>query len=181
MSVFYADGAAYRCTVTNQVLTKSKEKGTPCLLLTVVPNVFLAANGDEEDLGLNEQFCRLIYIYITEKTIDYALEDLARLGFSGNKFSQLNPDNDDHHSFVGDVVECYCKHETYEGETRERWRLSSRQRAEALDDKQLSELDVLFGKQMKSRFGNGSSTKRRAKQQNATAAAAQANDDDAPF
>jgi hypothetical protein len=54
--------------------------------------------------------------------------------------------------FAGTEVELFCKHEDYEGETRERWSISTPREpreSKPVDPAALRKLDALFGKALK--------------------------------
>jgi hypothetical protein len=91
---------------------------------------------------------RTIFRVINEKTIDFAIEDLQQLGFEGTSFRELDPSSPNHQSFVGNMVDLYCKHESYEGKVNERWQLSrplGSLEVKPLESTKLRQLDTLFG------------------------------------
>lgn len=56
------------------------------------------------------------------------------------------------HDFVGTELAFFCKHDVYEGKTNEKWQVSRGSGAsagEAMDDKEMRQLDALFGKRLK--------------------------------
>jgi hypothetical protein len=108
------------------------------------PNNFLAFPQNVK------QYERTVFRVINENTIDFAIEDLQQLGFEGTSFRELDPASPSHQSFVGNQVDLYCKHETYEGKLNERWQLS-RPMSGGLEVKPLAadslrKLDAMFGK-----------------------------------
>lgn len=152
---YFAQGA-YKCEVLDQGLSISKtEKPQIWLQVRVLESI------DNPELTLN-QYERTIYWTLTDKTIDFTLEKLERLGFSGDSFRNLDPNVEGHHSFVGQVIDCYCKLETYEGKEREKWDLSNQSggaRPDPLGDSDARKLDALFGRKLKERFKKPSARK----------------------
>ena len=140
----------YRAVVTNQGLTESKEKKTPTFVLRF---------SVEEALGPAmppmERYERSAYLYINENTVNFFFEKLQRLGFYGTSFKQLDPDNEGFHSFIGQEIEVYCKHEEYNDKWTEKWDLSRGGAMELtpLPSKTLRDLDNLYGAQLKKMFG----------------------------
>src|SRR5262249_40636108 len=49
------------------------------------------------------------------------IKDLIALGYPYDTFDQLQPDHPDFFDLSGKTVSCYCRHETYEDQTREKW------------------------------------------------------------
>jgi len=183
-AAYYSDGGRYKCTVNGQAMSESSEKGTPCFVLSFVVNTYIDANGNEEDLDSVEQKERSIYLYITDKTIDFLLDDLEHLGFTGRSFSQLDPEKKDHQSFIGDVIQCRCKHEEYEGEQKERWSLDRGRVIAPLDGGKLQKLDTMFGQELANRFGAAAPKKKAPKKKPAKQQVEETSppaDDDIPF
>lgn len=168
----------YSATVLQQQFGESEKKGTPYFALTIRP--------DEMDVGEPEMVSvdsqeRTVFIYLTEGTIDFAVRDLAAIGFRGASFAELDPSSPNHHSFVNQKIPVYCKHENYEGKTKEKWQISSGGGSinhKALDKTGVRRLDALFGKTLKAaaKPGNGKATSGAARKP-----AAAVNDDDIPF
>jgi len=167
MSVYYEVGR-YEGIVTDQGLTETKT-GKPCFFLQFDVTADLLPDGTKLALPPAHSFQRSIYQVITDKTIDFLMPDLERLGFSGNKLSQLVPDSPGCQLFIGDEVLLYCKHETYEGKEREQWSFA-REASEVvpLDSKKAKELDALFGKKMKDHFGTAKKKPKAKSEQPAT-------------
>lgn len=77
------------------------------------------------DLGDNT--FRTVFLYTTDAAWPYTREKLERLGWNGNTES---PEFSN-----GENVELACKHEDYQGETREKWDLAPGMKAAAPADK----------------------------------------------
>ncbi len=159
----------YRCRVTRQGFSESKQKSTPFFFLEVE---FLSAKGPNQMPA--KAYKRTLDWYITEGTFDFVMEKLRSLGWQGSKFSELDPASEGHHSFVGDEVNVYVKHDgdydqfdlsfTPAGGVEEKAGLSSK-------------LDKLFGKAL---MASAKKTAPKPKKQEPPAGAAEA-DDEVPF
>lgn len=153
---YYARGA-YKAEIIGQGLSKSsKENSQFWIQAKILESI------DDPSLAI-EQYDRTIFWSITEGTIDFVVEKLERLGFRGESFKQLDPGTANHHSFVGQEVDLFCKLEQYEGKEREKWDLSrgtggGPPNVAPLDDAQARQLDALFGRKLKERF-RGSAAK----------------------
>ena len=149
MSVYFPPGN-YRAVVTSQALGETKKTGNPQFVLSF--QVLEPLNHPAP--GMN-QYERSIFRVITDNTVEYLFQDLERLGFYGQSFSQLDPETDGFHSFIGQEIEVFCKHEEYEGNAVERWSLSRGGGLEikSLPAKSRRELDNKYGAQLKKLFG----------------------------
>lgn len=175
----YAVGK-YRARVTAQALAPSKSKQTPQFVLTFQPIGMYDPSKPDGELAHCDAYERSIFRAITKGTIDFVMEDLEALGFQGTSFSELDPNNGNHHSFVDQEIDVYCKHEEYQGKQQERWNISrgGGLQLEPMAKKDLATLDSLFGKKLKER--NGGKKAAPAKTEPATQTAA-AGDDEIPF
>jgi hypothetical protein len=144
----YEQGA-YDATVMSQGFGKSEKRGTPYFWLEVEPFALIDKyTGEKKEVGRQP---RTIYVYITEKTIEFVAENLAAIGYNGSSFSDLDPVNEGHHSFVGQEIRAYCKHEEYDGDMREKWQISGGggPSHEPLGKSAQMAIDKLFGKHAK--------------------------------
>ncbi len=131
----------------DQGLSQSKN-GNPQIWLRILPKESLTPEDHDIELPSHE---RTVYWTITDKTIDFITDKLATLGFTGESFRQLDLNHNKPESFVGQLEDFYCKHETYNGEEREKWDLSRGDfEMKPLDDSEARKLDALFGKNLKS-------------------------------
>lgn len=66
-----------------------------------------------ESLGPNEfpanVYKREMTLYFTEKSAQYSIEKLRRMGWSGTKLSELDPSNEGFTSLAGTEVEVVCR------------------------------------------------------------------------
>lgn len=150
MSVYYEKGV-YLCEVINQAIGETST-GKPQFVL----RFRVLGTPDPEDpdnyFRAPQQYERTHYRVITEKTVDYFVEDLKALGFRQQSFRYLDPETPGFHNFVGQIVSMYCYHDTYEGKENEKWGVArgmSEFAVKPLDTKKMRELDNLFGKKLK--------------------------------
>jgi len=84
---------------------------------------------------------RTLYLYLTPATIGtaeqpgHAARQLHQLGFDDEILDRLDHNRPDAHDFVGQEVDLVCKHEDYNGKTKERWSLKGERRELAAADK----------------------------------------------
>lgn len=151
MQMQYEPGR-YWCKVTGQAMGKSKAGNAQFILsFAVVGKV------DPSDPGGELIACpkneRRMFLTITEKTGEYVIEDLKRLGYQKQSFKFLDPERDGYHDFTGHEFEARCDPNEYEGKTTEKWRVASDgYKPEPPDANDIKKLDMLFGKQLKEAF-----------------------------
>jgi len=98
-----------------------------------------------------DQVDRTWYRVITEKSAQYAAEDFRALGFTGDRFSLLDPRHPQKHIFTGQI-EMTCSHDQYNGKTSEKWnvvRAGGAFEEKVCDPAAIKKLDMLFGAAMK--------------------------------
>lgn len=150
----YYDPGRYWGKITRQALGQSS-KGNPQLVITfLVLGRMNPEDPEGELLPCGQNYERSVYRTITDKTIDYVLEDLATLGFNGTSFGQLDPGVANHQSFIGQELALSCNHEPhYEtGQPREVWGIArdgSGPVIKPLEPQAVRKLDALFGKALK--------------------------------
>lgn len=147
---YYTRGA-YKAEIIGQGLSTSSSGNAQIWL-----QARILESIDDPNMAI-QQYDRTVYWSITEGTIDFVLEKLDLLGFAGDSFRQLDPNAANHHSFVGQQVDLFCKIEQYEGKDREKWDLSRQlsggpPNVQALDDADARKLDAMFGRKLKERF-----------------------------
>ncbi len=146
MGPYYSEGP-YMGRVVFQELGASKNKGTPQFLLRVQIMASLDAKGEPTALPGPAQE-RSVYIYLTEASMEMALKALKVLGYRKTSVKFLDPNVAGCVDFTGTEVPLYCKHESYENETREKWSISTRLAASA-GPVDIRKLDRLFGPGLK--------------------------------
>ena len=158
MGIYYEHGR-YRSRIIEQGMSASKN-GKPQFWVKHVP---IGAYEPSSDVchTIEGKYDRTIFWTFTDKTINFIIRDLERLGFQGSSFSRLDPESPQFVDFRGQEVDTYCSHETYEGKEREKWGLAKPEngggaKPKPLDSKATKSLDALYGKKLKEKFGNGS-------------------------
>lgn len=151
MPAFYEQGD-YAAKVTRQAFGQSdNEKKTAFFALTVQPAARIdMETGDRTDVA--KSYDRTIKMFLSEGAAPHTVKKLRALGFDGASFGDLNPDTEDHFSFVGQEVVVRCKHEDYNGSPVEKWDFPQEGGGlenKPLDDKGMRRLDALFGKVLK--------------------------------
>mgnify|MGYP001173740613 FL=1 len=133
----FEQGIYENCLVTGQGFLSSKTKGTPGFYLRIQPYT----DGPERDITW----------WLTDKTVEYVVRDLRKLGFNGRSFGELNPESGTHHSFVGDFITAECQYEKGEdGKDYERWQLPYEGREiKPLERSEQRRLNNLFDKFLK--------------------------------
>ncbi len=152
----YYNPGRYLCEVTSQGFNKSKEKGTPFFFLGIKPLEMYIT--EEEREPIDGQYERAVNLYITENTIDRVVAKLRSLEWEGNDFRDLEPNNPDGHSFVGQEIVVRCTNEQVGDKVYDRWELPDMGGSLDLDnDPNVSRgLNTMFGKALK---GGASKTK----------------------
>jgi hypothetical protein len=147
MTTLY-DPGLYRVRIENQQLGETTN-GNPQFVLTFTPL-------GEHDLKDNTLLAcpslpRSAFMTITDNTVDFVLETLRHLGFQGTSFAQLDPSTEAFHDFKGIECDAYCKHEEYDGKTKEKWNISRGKgsvNVKPLEKKSIRALDAKFGKKL---------------------------------
>lgn len=116
----------------------------------------------------NEQ--RTYFRAITEKTVDFFIEDMRALGWEGRSFQELDPEFESPHLFACEF-DAICKHDSYEGKPKEEWMICRPRQTTPLEKKTLRGLDALYGAKLRET----------AKARPPVAAAAAASNQDLPF
>lgn len=147
----------YYGRVTRQAMGETSNGNAQFVLsFLILGKVNLADPGG--DLLTCPQGERSVFRTITDKTIDYVIEDLKALGYTKPSFKYLDPGTPGFEDFTGKELEFFCDHkldnrDDHQGELREQWgiaRASSGPKVNPLDAKKARGLDALFGKQLKS-------------------------------
>ena len=146
MPLFYEPGR-YVGRVTNHVLGRTKT-GKPQFILTFE----VIGKADGGDVPANYE--RSVFRVITDKTVDYVMQDLDQLGFSGEKFGDLDVAESGVWDIRGQEFAFSCTHEEYDGKHHERWSLArdgGTMQHTPLESKEVRQLDALFGRELKAR------------------------------
>ncbi len=179
MGAYYEQGK-YRFSITNQGFGESGAKKTPYFFLQGEPVALQFDDGTEDPVL--KSFQRTIKIYITENTIDRALEDLGKLGFEGKRLAQLDPSTNGFHNFAGAEIIAECSHQAGLGDKSdqlfEQWQLpfEGAGKPQESDSSVAKKLDSLFGKKVTARAKSVTKAP-----QPAVAGSASPEEDDIPF
>lgn len=148
---FYAEGL-YQVEFTGQEFGEN-DKGTPVLALKFVVLAEYRA-GQPCDFQPGDQKERTLRRYLTDKTVNYFIDDLQRLGANITSFKMLDPSLAGHHSFVGKKFDLWCGHEEYNGDIREKWQIPMGDGTpmKKVDPAKLRALDNQFGAALKGAF-----------------------------
>lgn len=152
--IFYQPGE-YVCSVVQQGLSEAGT-GNPQFVLRV--KVIGRPDPDTPGnviVGGMQQLERTYYRTITDKSIEWFMQELDVLGFTGTSFKQLDPSSPQHQSFVGSDIDMICEHEADQsGQPRERWKIKLQGgggEIKPLDAAKARQLDNLFGKHLQAR------------------------------
>jgi uncharacterized protein (TIGR02996 family) len=147
MALTYTDGCLYKGTIVKWGLSESKAKKTPQVFFTVSIKCETDDKGGEFDCPSYE---RTVWRALTDNTVDYVVEELGKLGFTGSSFAQLDPDHPQAHDFLDQVVTVKCKHETYEGKINEKFEFHlGGTGPKKMESGAAKKLDSLFGGKLK--------------------------------
>lgn len=172
----------YLGEITQQGLSKAKTGNTQ---FVVRVKVLGCPTGDGQYAPDPFQYERTIFLTITQNTIDFVSETLEYLGYDRQGFGPLDPSHPQHQSFIGKQVDLYCTHENDQsGNPREKWRISRNGGSKALEltplnQKELRELDALFGRNLRSGSSKAAPTPTTNRQ--TSPATPEITDDDIPF
>lgn len=157
MSTTYDAGAAYWGRVTRQAIGKTSN-GNPQLVVSFAIVGKVNPADPEGELLPCPDGERTMYRPITEKTAEYVWEDIEALCAAKgievpSSMRVMDPERPDFScDFTGAELAWFCKHDVYENRLKEKWQISRRTGVSAgdpLDDKEMRQLDALFGKRLK--------------------------------
>ena len=148
---YYAPGR-YWGKIVDHSLEKTKTGKPQIIVRFAVIGAVDPANPEGNLISTGNPQERTVYRVITEATKPYVEADLERLGFDGDRLSQLCLTNPDHVDLRGRELAFFCQHEADQNDTmRERWSLAFDKKREIrpLEAKELRQLDAMFGKALK--------------------------------
>lgn len=152
---FYPCGRYYG-EITHQKLAETKT-GNPQLVVSfLVKGGINPADPDGDLIAVAASYERTVFRVITDKTLQYAMEDLDALKWPGENWAQFDENASDCLDIRGQGAVFQCNHEPHyqTGELQERWsvgRNSTGPPVKPLDEKGARKLDALFGKALKGR------------------------------
>jgi hypothetical protein len=128
--------------------------GNPQFFMKFTPCFFW--NHQQGDWEECEQAERTWYRVLTEKSIEYAAEDLRSLGFQGAKLAELDPRHPQKHIFHGEIemtctMESFTDRNTGQMRTTERWNVvrHGNREEKLVEPATVKKLDMLFGAALK--------------------------------
>ncbi len=147
------DPGKYKARIKKWGLAESNTKKTPQLFFTCdVVGFYQKGSGEEKCHDMNSAE-RTVFRPITENTIDYVIQDVRKLGWTGAELAELNPDHPNAHDFSNQPIDLICEHETYQGKQTERWSFAFSGGGELtlsmLDKKGIGALQAHFGGKLK--------------------------------
>ena len=149
MSLYY-DVGLYLGSVTAQAMSETKN-GNPQFVLTF--NVIGKLDQSQPDSVIRcNPGQRSVFMVFTEKTMDFALENLKAIGFNKSSFSFLDPNRQGYHDFIGQQIEFWCAHKEYEGNLNEKWSISNGGgglNLKPVEPAAIRKLDALYGAKLK--------------------------------
>jgi hypothetical protein len=131
----------YNVRITNQGFDEASTQ-TRFFWMAFDPQDYIEVDGTVRPV--HEVSERTIRMYITGATFDRVIGQLRSLGFTGSRFSELEPGGG--FSFIGQDFELECQHETYKGKTREKWDVPYKRTEQK--DGVARDLDALFGAEL---------------------------------
>lgn len=138
----------YTARVVAQAFGKSSN-GNHQFILRVEPLYILDG---EQWQAVSIQATRTIWLTITDKTVERVVDQLKAIGWNGERWADLDPDNGTV-SLVDSEIELLCRHEPDHknpSELRERWELPGGGPSELENDPSAAKtLDVMFKRQSK--------------------------------
>lgn len=139
------DAGEYLFKVTGQGFGQNKT-GSSFFFLEGEP---VAAFQDGQEYSV-QPYPRTIKLTITDKTVQFVIDKLTAIGWGGGRWGTLDPNEANHHSFVGEELRVVCTKEPGiddSGKLYERWDLPFGGGEKIASDPSVSrKLDQMFGK-----------------------------------
>jgi hypothetical protein len=124
-----------------------------------LPTVFIAFDliGQYDPTTGELQSCpantRTYFKSVSARTIDWLLSDLRAIGYDSPGLEFLDPETPGAANLFHREIDVVCDHETYQGQTRERWSIFREQRRERIGRDALARLDAQFADQIRRVLG----------------------------
>lgn len=148
---FYDQGR-YEAEITDQGFVKAASSGNTQFVLKFKVLGKIDPADPSKMFPVPAQYERSMYRALTEKTIEYFMEDMAALEVSFGSFTELDPNTEGYIDLVGRTIDMNCSHETNNDGSREKWSIArsfSSKPIESLPANDVKTLDRLFGKHLK--------------------------------
>lgn len=144
----YPEGI-YLAKITNHGMTKAGT-GTPQWFADIrVTGVAADDNNLERGFNPVSEVSKTIYEPLTAGTVEFFLEKLRSIGFTGKSPKELYTDHPDAQDFIGREIVVSCEHDEYKEKMREKWKISRRKARKSLSEEDLDNLEALFGDKFK--------------------------------
>src|SRR5688572_29622211 len=115
----------YWAKITRQAMGQAST-GNPQFVLSFLVVGKVDPTKPDGELIACPQYERSIFRTITEKTVDYLIEDLKTLEYDKPSFKFLDPETEGYQDFTGKELEVFCRHETYNGKQQEKWGIAGK-------------------------------------------------------
>lgn len=158
MSPHYPAGT-YGVRIDSQKLTLNERTQNYQVVIEFTPfameNPAVPEDSPERWQGLPvEQYPRALFLPLTERAAEITAEKLERLGIVFDTWAQVDENDPNCVSIVGNRTRLTCKHETYQGKTRDRWDVpfaGGGVQVESVDKTEAAKVQALFGRFAKGR------------------------------
>jgi hypothetical protein len=139
MTTHYQEGL-YKARITGQRFDKTKNNNT-VIVLDIMPQVD----------GSDGQYGRSIQWVVTDKTIDFVVEKLRRVGFAGQSFVELDTTAPKFYDLSGQLIDVYCGHSDKGYEDWDLPRPAAQRSQMPANERQnvTARLDALYGKKLR--------------------------------
>lgn len=150
----YYEPGRYWGKIVNQQLGKSSNDNPQIAITFTVIGKINPADPEGELLPCGQNHDRTLFRSITPKTVEWACQDLKRLGFTGESFADLDLNSSASCDLRGNEAAFSCVHEEYDGTLREKWQVASDgMTVKPLESAEVRKLDAMFGKYLKKSNG----------------------------
>ena len=166
MSPHYQEGT-YLCNVLEQRMSVAKT-GTPQFMIKFKPvfmRNFEVPKGDENEWLPLQSICydRKMFMYITDKTIDFVVKKLKTLNLlpPDGDWGKLDQDREQFVSIIGDKKEFFCQYQEKDGMIKEKWDVSNNSEGsqiQSIEDKDMMNLNAMFGDALRNAAADAPST-----------------------
>ena len=142
------DAGEYQVRVVHQAWEQTSNDN-PMLVLNITVLARVERREEETFRSPVTERDRRIRMVFTDKTVDYRLEELRRIGWLGTSFADLHPATPNYHDFAGYEFVARCEHRDYKGKPQEEWSVQRGDTAgKPLDLRGLRTLDTLYAKNL---------------------------------
>ena len=150
---YYKPGR-YWGRITNQQLGESSTKNPQVVITFQVLGMVNLEDPDGALLPCGEHYDRSVFRSVTDKTVEWVVQDMEKLGFSGDSFAKIDLNSPGCCDLRGTEAAFTCQHEPHyqTGVPHERWSVAgdgAGLEVKPLDSKALRQLDAMFGKYLK--------------------------------